>query len=117
MRILQDALFSENHCGELIMRRQTVRRPKAHYSRESGQAAVFLMLGMGLFLLGGIGFAVDMANMWMHRQASQNAADAACTAAAMDMVNDANGATNSGGFTAGTGFNCSSNPTDRKSVV
>jgi len=93
------------------MRKKSVRQRKTHQSRESGQAAVFLMLGMGLFLLGGIGFAVDMANMWMHRQASQNAADAACTAAAMDMVNDANGATNSGGFTPGTGFNCSSNAT------
>jgi hypothetical protein len=68
------------------------------------------MLGLGLFLLGGIGFAVDLANLWMHRQSSQNAADAACTAAAMDMVNDANGvATTSGGFTPGTAFNCSTN--------
>src|SRR5690349_25071864 len=117
MRIQQDALYSENHCGELAMRRKTVRRRNPRHSRESGQAAVFLMLGIGLFLLGGIGFAVDMANLWMHRQASQNAADAACTAAAMDMVNVANGATSSGGFTLGTGFNCSSNPTDRKSVV
>src|SRR5207248_2137269 len=107
-RIQQDALFSENDCGELIMIRKTIRRRNPRHSRESGQAAVFLMLGMGLFLLGGIGFAVDMANMWMHRQASQNAADAACTAAAMDLVNDANGATNSGGFAPGTGFNCSS---------
>ena len=29
--------------------------------RESGQAAVFLLLILGLFLLGGIGLAVDMA--------------------------------------------------------
>src|SRR5689334_13666295 len=93
------------------MRKKIVRHRRSRHSRESGQAALFLMLGIGLFLLGGLGFAVDMANMWMHRQASQNAADAACTAAAMDMVNDANGATNSGGFTAGNGFLCSSNPT------
>src|SRR5437764_14858168 len=93
------------------MVKKTDRFNEGHSRRENGQAALFLMLGMGLFLMGGIGFAVDMANMWMHRQASQNAADAACTAAAMDMVNDANGATNSGGFTPGTGFNCSSNAT------
>lgn len=84
---------------------------KNHRRRENGQAALFLMLGMGLFLLGGMGFAVDLANLWMHRQASQNAADAACTAAAMDMVNDSNGATSSGGFTLGTAFNCSTNST------
>jgi hypothetical protein len=51
-----------------------------------------------------------MANLWMHRQAAQNAADSACTAAAMDMVNDANGVTStSGGFTPGSPFNCSAN--------
>jgi Flp pilus assembly protein TadG len=82
---------------------------KYGHRRENGQAALFLMLGLGLFLLGGIGFAVDMANLWMHRQSSQNAADAACTAAAMDMVNAANGAPNTSGFTPGTQFNCSGN--------
>src|SRR5437764_13421117 len=76
-------------------------------SRQEGQAAVFLLLGLGIFLIGGVALGVDMANLWFHRQSAQNAADAACTAAAMDMVNDANGATSSGGFTLGTGFNCS----------
>jgi hypothetical protein len=75
--------------------------------KESGQAAVFLLLGLGLFLLGGIGFAVDMSNLWMHRQSAQSAADSACTAAAMDMVNFANTGTNGGGFTIGTPFTCS----------
>jgi Putative Flp pilus-assembly TadE/G-like len=93
------------------MIKKTNRFRKNGRRRDNGQAALFLMLGLGLFLLGAMGFAVDMANLWMHRQSSQNAADAACTAAAMDMVNDANGATNSGGFTSGTAFNCSSNST------
>jgi Flp pilus assembly protein TadG len=93
------------------MTKKTNRFRKNRRRRENGQAALFLMLGLGLFLLGAMGFAVDMANLWMHRQSSQNAADAACTAAATDMVNDANGATNSGGFTAGTAFNCSGNST------
>jgi len=57
-------------------------------SGESGQAALFLLLILGIFLLGGIGLAVDMANMWFHRQSAQNVADAVCTAAAMDLVND-----------------------------
>src|SRR5579864_8537575 len=77
-------------------------------SKESGQAAVFIMLALGLFLLGGIGLAVDMANLWMHRQAAQNAADAACTAAATSMVS-VSGSGTTGGFTVGTSFKCSSN--------
>src|SRR6478672_5782695 len=60
-RIQQDALFSD--CGELSMRVKFTRHRCSRHSREGGQAALFLMLAMGLFLLGGIGFAVDMANM------------------------------------------------------
>jgi hypothetical protein len=85
---------------------RTTSFKKLRHSRESGQAMLFLLLALGLFLLGGIALAVDMADLWMHRQASQNAADAACTAAAMDMVNFANGGTNTSGFTPGTAFNC-----------
>src|SRR5258708_26052464 len=88
------------------------RFKKHNRSRQSGQAAVFLMLALGVFLLGGIGFAVDMSNLWMHRQASQSAADAACMAATTDMVQDVTaGTTTSGGFTNGTSFLCSGNPT------
>ncbi len=55
-------------------------------SRERGQAAVFLILCLGFFLIGGIGFVVDGGNVWFHRQTAQTAADAACTAGAMDML-------------------------------
>ena len=65
---------------------------KARSSRERGQAAVFLVLALGLFLIGGIGFVVDGANLWFHRQTAQTAADAACTAGAMDMLSVAAGA-------------------------
>lgn len=61
-------------------------------ARESGQAAVFLVLAMGIFLIGGIGFVVDGANLWFHRQSAQTAADAACTAGAMDLLSTAAGA-------------------------
>lgn len=83
---------------------------------QRGQAAFFLVLVLGIFLLGGIGLAVDMSNLWFHRQAAQNAADAACTAAAMDMVNYANGAATGGttGFTPGTAFNCSTSGNSTK---
>jgi len=53
---------------------------------------VFLVLAMGIFLIGGIGFVVDGANLWFHRQSAQTAADAACTAGAMDLLSTAAGA-------------------------
>jgi Flp pilus assembly protein TadG len=114
MRIRQDGLFSEMS-GDEIMTSSTVKKPSRGFmhrrrSREKGQAALFLLLSLGLFLVAAAGLAVDMSDLWMHRQASQNAADAACTAAAMDLVNSANGAANTSGFTPGTAFNCSSNP-------
>ena len=83
------------------------RFKKCHRSRQSGQAAVFLMLALGLFLLGAMGFAVDMANLWYHRQSAQTAADAACVAGGMDLLIDGtNHVPNQGGFVAGTSFDC-----------
>ena len=58
---------------------------------ERGQAAIFLVFALGIFLIGGIGFVVDGANLWFHRQSAQTAADAACTSAAMDMLSLASG--------------------------
>src|SRR5579875_1268043 len=66
-------------------------RQPGRFSSESGQASVFVVLALGLFLLGAIGGAVDIANLWFHRQAAQTAADAACTAGAMDMLAQAEG--------------------------
>jgi hypothetical protein len=79
-------------------------------SRESGQAMLLCLLVLGLFLLGALGFAVDMSNLWFHRQSAQNAADAACTAGVMDMLSIANGGTPAAGFTPGTAYQCSSAP-------
>ena len=53
---------------------------------EAGQAMLFLVLCLGLVLLGAVAFCVDMGNLWWHRQAAQNAADAACTAGVMDLL-------------------------------
>ncbi len=78
---------------------------------ESGQAIMFVLLAMGLVLLGAIAFSVDMGNLWFHRQSAQNVADSACTAAAMDMLFTANGGGAKGGFTPGTNFSCSGSPT------
>ena len=88
--------------------RTTAWRGNPKERNDAGQATIFVLLALGLFLAGAVAFCVDIANMWFHRQSSQNAADAACTAGAMDLLVDANtGVTNQGGFTAGTPFDCS----------
>jgi hypothetical protein len=79
-------------------------------STESGQAAISLILILGLFLLGVFGLAVDFTNMWFHRQAATAAADAACQAGAMDMLATAGGMTlPATGFTPGSASDCISN--------
>ena len=55
-------------------------------SREAGQSILLIVLALGLFLLGAVAFAVDMGNLWWHRQQAQRAADAACLAGAMDAL-------------------------------
>ncbi len=76
-------------------------------SPESGQAAVSLILMLGLFLLAVMGFAVDLTNVWFHRQAAMAAADAACEAGATDMLAMNAGMTlPAAGFTPGTASNC-----------
>src|SRR6266581_2383338 len=79
---------------------------------EAGQAMLFTVLGLGLFLIGAMAFAIDLSNMWLNRQSAQTAADAACTAGAMDMlVGATNGSMPSGAnFTNGLGntYDCNS---------
>ena len=83
-------------------KRMGVRR-----SDESGQAIALVMLALGLFLLGALAFSVDLTNVWFQRQSTQVAADSACTAAAMDLLIDAQGgATGNQGFTTTSAFNC-----------
>jgi len=78
---------------------------------QEGQAAVSLVLILGLFAIGMLGFAVDLTNMWFHRQNMRSAADAACEAGAMDMLAGASGLTLTGmGFTVGTAGNCVGTP-------
>src|SRR5436190_22357264 len=86
------------------------RRPKESARRsEAGQAMLFTVLGLGIFLIGAIAFAVDLSNIWFNRQSAQTAADAACTAGAMDMLVAAtNGSMPGGaGFRGGPSFDCS----------
>jgi Putative Flp pilus-assembly TadE/G-like len=75
---------------------------------ERGQAMVFVLLALGLFLVAAAAFAVDIANLWFHRQTAQNAADAACAAGSMDILAASQGASTANqGFTIGTAFDCS----------
>jgi hypothetical protein len=92
----------------MIYRRQRTAR----HGSESGQALVFMVLALSIFLLGAGALCVDMSNLWFHRQAAQNAADAACTAGAMDLLVGAQGgATGHQGFVTGTAFNCTAGST------
>jgi Flp pilus assembly protein TadG len=78
-------------------------------SRESGQIMVSMLLMLAIFLLAIVGFAVDLTNLWFHRQAVQTAADAACEAGAADMLVLATGTSLPNmGFTPGTPGDCTS---------
>jgi Flp pilus assembly protein TadG len=90
---------------------------KSRRASEGGQVTVFFVLVLGIFLLGGLCLAFDLSSMWFHRQAAQTAADAACTAGAMDLLVDAQGgATGHQGFTPGTDFDCTSSGHPTSSV-
>ncbi|MBO0911636.1 MAG: hypothetical protein J2P13_07555, partial [Acidobacteria bacterium] len=87
---------------------------RSHRAGERGQAAVFLVLVFGIFLIAGAGFVVDGANLWFHRQTAQTAADAACAAGAMDLLSSAGGVTPPAPWIPasddGSGFECSGAP-------
>ena len=76
-------------------------------AEDAGQAVISLCLILGVFLIAMLGFAVDLTNIWFHRQAATAAADAACQAGALDMYAQAAGQTlNSTGFTPGAASDC-----------
>jgi Flp pilus assembly protein TadG len=88
-------------------------KPRRDRAGEAGQAIVFVLLILGIFLLGALCFAFDLSNIWFHRQSAQSAADAACAAGAMDILVDAQGeATGKQGFTLGTDYSCTTTSTD-----
>ena len=99
------------------MARHSLTFVRGHRSSEAGQATLFFILILGIFLLGALCLAFDLSNMWFHRQAAQTAADAACTAGAMDLLVDAQGgATGHQGFTPGTPFDCTASGNPGSSV-
>jgi putative Flp pilus-assembly TadE/G-like protein len=86
-------------------------RIKLRFRGDEGQVSLMIVLAVGLFLLGFVGFGADMTNLFFHRQMAQNAADAACVAAGMDMLVNRTNGTSLGGFTPGTPLDCTPSST------
>jgi len=99
---------------------RTVRK-NDNRSSQSGQVMLFTVLGLGLFLIGAMAFSIDLSNMWFHRQAAQTAADAACTAGAMDLLlvqtNNITVSPYPGNVTPGTSLSCTSTTPNSNSVA
>lgn len=66
------------------------------FRSDAGQTMIFVLLALSIFLVGLVGFAVDMTNLWFHRQMAQGAADASCQAGAMDLLYSADEVTLTG---------------------
>lgn len=64
-----------------------------------------------MLLIAAGGFAVDVSNLWFHRQAAQAAADSACQAGALDLLVNAAGETPKSGFTPGLAGTCAAGST------
>src|SRR5579859_3592013 len=79
---------------------------RRQFRAEEGQAMLFTVLALAIFLIGAMAFAIDMSNVWFNRQSAQTAADAACTAGAMDLLVQATNGTMpaTAGFASGTQF-------------
>jgi Flp pilus assembly protein TadG len=65
---------------------------------ERGQALVMVAAALGIFLLGAVGLATDVGQLYAHRQMAQNAADAAAQAGIMSIFNGTNKAANANAF-------------------
>src|SRR5215469_9015724 len=94
------------------MRTRFISRARRRSDSQNGQTNILVLLALGIFFIGFLGFAVDFSNMWLHRQMAQGAADAACQAGAMDLlVNATNGSTLGGFGSPPAAFDCAKNPT------
>ena len=74
----------------------------------TGQAVILLLLALGIFLLGAVGWAVESSLYYTHRQMAQAAADAAAQAAITSIYSRTNTGSN---LMDGTPFTCA-NGTD-----
>jgi Flp pilus assembly protein TadG len=62
-------------------------------AKQKGQVVILVLLALGLFLIGGMGLAIDGAHLYAQRQAAQAAADSAAQAAALSIMGTTNVAT------------------------
>lgn len=96
----------------MSFRRRTTRQQPS----DSGQTFVLVVIFIGIFVAGAIGFATDYTQLWAHRQIAQTAADAACQAGAADIFLQYQNpsATTAYGIDfgwIGTGYDCSTHAT------
>ena len=86
---------------------------------ERGQIVIYVVLVLGLALLGFGALATDYSRFWFARQSVQGAADAVCQAGAMDLLLYALGGQGPNmNFDPAMGaFACSSNPTAAPCIV
>jgi hypothetical protein len=84
-----------------------------------GQVTVFVLLALAIFLAGFVGIATDYTSFWQRRQKAQSAADAACQAAAVDLMLYSGGqSTGTSGFDPKDGsFLCSAKPSATPCVI
>ena len=82
----------------------------ARFKPDDGQVMLSLVFGLSTVLVAVLAVGVDMTNLFFHHEAAQGAADAACTAAVMDMHANSLQGTTLGGFTAGISFDCAKTP-------
>ncbi len=78
--------------------------------RENGQAIVIVLIALALFLLGGVGLAIDASHLYAQRQMAQAAADSSAQAAVMSVFNRTNTGPNAFGSVA---FDCAG-PSDAR---
>ncbi len=81
---------------------------------QKGQALVFVVIAMGIFLIGSLGLAIDGGQLFIHRQMAQAAADAAVQAGIMSIFDG----TNTAGATQfpTTAFTCTTTATSTPCV-
>lgn len=82
-----------------------VMHPVRKKQSENGQAVVFVLLGMSIFLLAAVGLAIDGSQLYAQRQMAQAAADGAATAGILSIFNGTNTGTNTFGASA---YDCTS---------
>src|SRR5436309_1940640 len=78
-------------------------------NNEKGQALLLIVVVLGLVLMGGMGLAIDGAQIYSHRQLAQAAADAAAEAAVFSIFNKTYNPD-------GTAFTCSTAPANTACV-